>query len=165
LFLLTLVSPVYWLYFSHLAYRSAVRDVLANFLRLPKSQSLVNFFFRIILKPFGTKHLKRAIVRAAQKSQKIVTITRSRSTQLLHFIQLQWLGFGYRAAIGSKPVKRLDCAPSSLYNLPIYFRAKVRSFASLPIQSTVLFDSLQALRFCDFLRLAALPNRCNPPAC
>jgi hypothetical protein len=43
-------------------------------------------------------------------------------------IQLQWLGFGSRLARGSMPIKRLDCAPTSLDYRSLAARAKVRSF-------------------------------------
>jgi hypothetical protein len=46
--------------------------------------------------------------------------------------ELQWLGFGL--PVGHQTlnrIKRLDCAPSSLYNDPNATEAKVRSSASL----------------------------------
>ncbi len=82
-------------------------------------------------------------------------------------IQLQLLGFGYRLALGSLPIKRLDCAPTSLYKPLIYYKSQGAKllFLLLPIQSTVLFNSLQALRFCDFLRLAVSSASCNLSPC
>jgi len=64
----------YWFDFNHLAYRSAVRNVLANFLRLSKFSSLVNFFFLTFFQAAYFAHYLKTIVRTAQTSQNIVTI-------------------------------------------------------------------------------------------
>src|SRR6185437_11958814 len=63
--------------------RSAANDVLANFLRLSKFSTRVNFFFRF-LKALPQKPNIPSAQR--KKSQNIITITTgSRSTQLLAF--------------------------------------------------------------------------------
>jgi hypothetical protein len=62
--------------------------------------------------------------------------------------QLQWLGFGLLVAPrASTAIKRLDCAPSSLYNLPLCClgQGEKHLFPCYSLKNTVLFTSVQAV--------------------
>jgi hypothetical protein len=66
--------------------------------------------------------------------QNIVTLENERGalSSWYNSNELQWLGFGL--PVGHQAlnrIKRLDCAPSSLYNDPDTAEAKVRSSAAL----------------------------------
>ena len=68
--------------------------------------------------------------------------------------QLQWLGFGLLVSLrASTAIKRLDCAPSSLYELPYAVKAKVRSSVSLLLTKVYRAFHLRASRI-SLLRLS-----------
>jgi hypothetical protein len=113
---------------------SATSDVLANFSRLSIFILLVNFISRFSLNFLLNKSSKSDIHSHCANYQNIETLDDERGALGSWKIsnQLQWLGFGLLVALrASTAIKRLDCAPSSLYELPYAAKAKVRSSVSL----------------------------------